>query len=112
MARPLRREAPGEGGKGPVPGVSFQKTFIMDNAKILDHETRLAILSIVMMEIGSKAVFESGANKEVDINLDVVAEENDEVLTHVYNIVRARRETLSQPAGGPTTRNKGGPPAG
>ena len=86
-------------GTRKAPGVSAQKTFIVENAGILNRETKLAILSIVMMEIGSSAVMEAGGLKEVDIDLDAVAEANEEVLHHIYNIVQARREVLSQPAG-------------
>ena len=44
-------------------GVSIgqQKSFIIENASILNRETKLAILSIVMMEIGSSVVKETGA---------------------------------------------------
>jgi hypothetical protein len=82
--------------------------FIVDNAAVLNRETKVAILSIVMMEIGPtvvdgagralrSVVYETGS-REVDIDLDAVCEVNQEVLTHIYNIVHARREVLSQPA--------------
>ncbi len=76
-----------------------QKSFIIENAGILNRETKLAILSIVMMEIGASAVIEAGGAREVDIDLDVVSNVNEEVITHIYNIVLARREALSQPVG-------------
>lgn len=51
-----------------------------------------------MMEVGKAAIIDTGTLKEVDINLDYVAAENHEVLGHIYNIVRARRDILGQPA--------------
>lgn len=83
----------------------MQKTFIIENASILNKETKIAILSIVMMEIGSSVVMETGGLKEtggateVDVDLDAVSETNIDVLAHIYNIVATRRNTLSQPAG-------------
>ena len=82
-----------------APSIGQQKTFIVENAGILNRETKLAILSIVMMEIGPSVVMETGGTKEVDIDLDAVTEANEEVLHHIYNIVQMRREALSQPAG-------------
>jgi hypothetical protein len=90
--------APGENASR-VPSIGQQKTFIVENAGILNRETKLAIIAIVMMEIGPSVVMETGGIKEVDINLDAVAEANEEVLYHIYNIVQTRREALSQPAG-------------
>lgn len=82
-----------------APSTGQQKTFIVENAGILNRETKLAILSIVMMEIGPSVVMETGGTREVDIDLDAVTEANEEVLHHIYNIVQTRREALSQPAG-------------
>ena len=84
-----------------APSISQQKAFIVENAGILNRETKLAILSIVMMEIGPGGVImETGAAKEVDIDLDAAAAINEDVIAHIYNIVLTRREALSQPAGG------------
>jgi len=87
-----------------APSISQQKAFIIENTMIMNKETELAILSIVMMEVGRLAVIEASVTKKVDIDLDVVATVNPEVLTHIYNIVLTRREALSQPAGGPVRR--------
>ena len=102
---PERAAAPWSGGQ--LPSLAQQKRFIVDNVAVLNKETKIAILSIVMMEIGPAAgpegeptklvVYESGS-REVDIDLDAVGELNQEVLAHIYNIVHARREVLSQPA--------------
>jgi len=81
-----------------LPSIGRQKSFIVEHAGILNRETKLAILSIVMMEIGPTVVMETGGSREVDIDLDATASANEEVLGHIYNIVRARLETLSQPA--------------
>jgi hypothetical protein len=82
-----------------APNISQQKNFIVENANILNRETKLAILSIVMMEIGPTVIMETGGAKEVDINLDAATNANEEIITHIYNIVLARRNALSQPAG-------------
>ena len=50
-----------------------------------------------MMEVGPSVVMESSKD-EVNINLDVLATLNEDVLTHIYNIMRARLEVLNQPA--------------
>jgi len=84
-----------------APSITRQKSFIVENATILNRETKLAILSVVMMEIGEEVVMETGTSKEVDIDLDSVCSVNAEVLTHIYNIVLARREALNRPAGVP-----------
>jgi hypothetical protein len=100
MDRPgdIRRRGPAP-TEPRVPSLSQQKTFIVENTGILNHETKIAILSIVMMEIGPAVVMETGGAKDVDINLDSVASINEEVINHIYNIVCARREALSHPAG-------------
>ena len=101
-ARPPKARALDE---TPVPesiSIGQQKSFIIENATILNRETKLAILSIVMMEIGPSVIMEAGGSREVDIDLDAVASSNEEVLAHIYNIVQTRRSALSRPAG--TTR--------
>jgi hypothetical protein len=82
-----------------VPSISQQKAFIVENASILNKETQRIILYIVMMEIGTSVIMEVGSAREIDINLDAVAQKNKEVFTHIYNIVHTRRLALSQPAG-------------
>ena len=90
--------------------VAQQKTFICENAAILNRDTKLSILSIIMMEIGPAVVMEkaTASASEVDIDLDAVAAINEEVIAHLYNIVLARREALSQPAGAPPSRGDRG----
>ena len=82
-----------------LPSISQQKTFIVDNASILNRETRLAILTLVMMEVGPSVVMGANGASGVDIDLDSVATANAEVISHIYNIMFMRREALSQPAG-------------
>jgi hypothetical protein len=127
-------------GASTMPSVSRQKTFIIENAGILGRETKIAILTFVMMEIGDlSAAGRSGdtigrsgdtigrsgdaigdvasepdevtkknirsvvtearrVGGEVDIDLDLAAETNPAIVAHIYNIVKARRDTLNQPA--------------
>jgi hypothetical protein len=99
-----------------APSTAQQQTFIVENANILNRETKLAILAIVMMEIGPSVVMETGGTKEVDIDLDAVTAANEEVIAHIYNIVLTRRKALGQPAGAPAApldayRPGGGPMA-
>jgi hypothetical protein len=77
-----------------------QKTYIIDNAPLLDVMTKRTILSLIMMEIGETAILENSSSDQVETNvdLDIVTERNPEVLTSIYNIVRARRDALDQPA--------------
>jgi hypothetical protein len=99
-AKTSRVAAAAESGQaGDAVSIGQQKAFIIENATILNRETKLAILSIVMMEIGPTVVMETGGSRDVDIDLDAVAESNIEVLTHIYNIVQTRRTALSRPAG-------------
>lgn len=81
-----------------MPSINRQKTFIIDNGIILNRDTKLTILNIVMMEIGDSVIVETtGANKGVDINLDAIIQINPDVLTHIYHIVSARLQALSKP---------------
>ena len=99
-------EAPARG----APPLGRQKSFIVENAGILDCETKKAILRLVMMEIGRVApgggdgggepearpvVLEQGATKEVSIDLDNI--DNPEVVLQLYNIVNNRRASLMEP---------------
>ncbi len=91
------------------PPISRQKTFIVENANILDFKTKKTILSLVMMEVGRVAtsavpaggvvarqvVIENGTTSELSINLDNI--DKPEVLLHIYNIVSGRRAALSAP---------------
>ncbi len=85
--------------RGPPPPAR-QKSFICENAGILDLETKRAILRLVMMEIGAArgprpVVLEQGAAKEVSLDLDNI--ENPEVVLQLYNIVSHRRASLNEP---------------
>lgn len=81
-----------------------KKTFIVENAGLLNAEVQRSILRLVIMEVGTviqeagtNVVFEAGGARGVDVNLDAVAAANPDVLTHIYNIVRTRREVLCTP---------------
>lgn len=49
------------------------------------------------MEIGENVLTEKTG--ETDINLDACADANEEVINHIYNMVRARLDSLNQPLG-------------
>ena len=51
-----------------------------------------------MMEVGLSVIMETTNKKDVDINLDLLEIKNNEVLKHIYNIVKKRLDTLNQPA--------------
>ena len=74
-----------------------QMNYIVENAHILNPETKKSILNLVMMEIGKDVILDSGSAIEVNIDLDKVLKINEEVLTHIYNMVLARRDSLNQP---------------
>lgn len=78
--------------------IERKKKIIVENGKILNKETKLTILSLIMMEVGQSVIMESNTKKEVDINLDLLEKKNIEVLNHIYNIVKKRLDILNQPA--------------
>ena len=88
----------------PKPSTSRQIAFIVENASLLDMHTKKMILGVVMMEVGSSAVLELKTAREVDIDLDAIVRSNPEVITHIYNIVKTRREAMNQPAREQSTR--------
>ena len=92
-----------------APPLGRQKSFIVENAGILDRETKKAVLRLVMMEIGRVAssggeadpeprpvVLEQGTTKEVSIDLDNI--DSAEVILQLYNVVNNRRAALNEPA--------------
>jgi hypothetical protein len=74
-----------------------KKRFIVENANILNRDSKITILSLIMMEIGPSVIMETN-KKELNINLDLLEDKNLEVLNHIYNIVKKRLDTLNQPA--------------
>ena len=87
-----------------IPCVSKQKKVIIESAGILNRETKLAILNLVMMDIGANAIMNSGGSNTVDINLDTIENINKEIIWHIYNIIKARIAALSVPVKG--TKNR------
>jgi hypothetical protein len=97
----------------PPPPHHRQKTFIVDNAGILDAQTKKTIVQHVAKRLGGKdcvvrasdgtvmrtapVIFESSGAKGVSINLDNI--EDPAVILHIYNLVYNRRASLSEPAG-------------
>ncbi len=103
--------------RNPLPSLSRQKTYIVENADILDMDTKKAILCTVMMEVGKERAIRDNVNKEgtapsggetvpivsenltareLSINLDNI--ESAEVILHIYNSVYNRRAALDEPA--------------
>lgn len=94
--------------KSELPSIQRQKTFIVEHSSMLNKETKIAILSIVMMEVGEAAVMQKQRAKgveadEIDIDLDICSDaehgKGADVIAQIYNIVRARIESLNKPAG-------------
>lgn len=83
-----------------LPTLYKQKKFIIENAHILNKEIKISILSIVIMEIGKEVISHGIGTKGVNINLDTIQEINPEIITHIYNIVKMRLNTLSKPVKG------------
>ena len=81
-----------------APCIAKQKKDIIGSAGILNRETKLAILNLVMMEIGPEAIMNSGGSNSVDINLDTIEILNKDIICHIYNIIKARIAALSVPA--------------
>ncbi len=81
------------------PTTAQQIAYIMENHQILDHQTKTQILNIVWLEAENPAdVFGADDTNGVDIDLDACAEIYPDVIRPIYNLVRARRLALSQPA--------------
>lgn len=81
------------------PTTAQQIAYIMENHQILDHQTKTQILNIVWLEAENPAdVFGADDTTGVDIDLDACAEKYLDVIRPIYNLVRARRLALSQPA--------------
>ena len=100
-------------GYAPPPPISRQKTFIVENADILDTDIKKAILRITIMEVGREVVvkgsdgeivqtkpviMENVTTREVSINLDNI--DKPEVVLHIYNIISNRRVSLNEPVHG------------
>jgi hypothetical protein len=81
-----------------LPSLFKQKNFITENASLLNNESKKAILSIVLLEIGEEAIMKSMNKNNIDINLDIIEDKNKLTITHIYNIVSARIENLKNPA--------------
>ena len=90
-----------------LPSINLQKSFIINNASILNKGIQQTILSLVMMEIGPTimidgetcaVVSDTGLPAEANIDLDLVDTISPDDLAHIYNIVLARRKILNEPA--------------
>lgn len=74
-----------------------KKRFIVENSNILNRDTKILILNIIMMEVGNSVIMETNNKKDIDINLDLLETKNIEILNHIYNIVKKRLDTLNAP---------------
>jgi hypothetical protein len=112
---PDRADSPKPALSAPPP-LGRQKTFIVENAEILDHDAKKAILRLVMMEGNGRApggaspdgrlvVLERGVSREVSVDLDAV--ESPEVILQIYNVVQARRLALDEPVREPELPHAG-----
>jgi len=90
----------GRSSASALPSIGRQKNYILEQQGCLNRDIGMAILRLVMMEVGPEAVLETGPGKEVNIDLDKVGAENAEVLGHIYNMVESRVASLNQPARG------------
>lgn len=89
-----------------LPSLEAMKREIVRNADDLGLETKVAIIRLVVMEVGHErdgrtvvAAGGSPAAPETNINLDAVAEFEPDVIAQIYSIVCARMAALSRPAG-------------
>jgi hypothetical protein len=83
-----------------LPSMSKQKKFIIENSHILNKTIRINIFSIVMMELEDHKdiiISENMGNVGININLDIIEELKPNVITHIYNIIKNRLDTLSKP---------------
>jgi hypothetical protein len=80
-----------------VPSIERQKMYIVDNANVLDTDTKLSILEVVSIRYPkSSAVFLTAKGTgNISINLDKI--ELNKIILHIYNIVRGRIESLGRP---------------
>jgi len=79
-----------------IPSINRQKTFIVDNAGILDYENKRTIIMLVMMhESSQNAIFENRTAKNISIDLDQI--DNPDLILQLYNIVNNKRNVLNQP---------------
>lgn len=79
--------------KAPLPSISRQKSFIVDNAGILDKQSKREILSVVINEAEPGLAMESAG--WTDINLDGCPKE---CIERIYNLVKSRLDALNRPA--------------
>lgn len=81
-----------------TPSLQRQKTFIIENSGNLSREIKMAILNIIMIEVGTDVAKDATSTKAIIIDLDAVGAANEEVITNIYNLVRGHRERLNQPS--------------
>jgi hypothetical protein len=80
-----------------LPSVERRISVIIENVHLLDKNTKTTIAQMVSQELSTKA-FRGNSSREINIDLDYVAAENEELLTRLYRTVCARLEVLRTPA--------------
>ena len=89
-----------------MPSLSRQKTFIVENANILNINNRKTILRLVMMGVGKSIpakpaplpiIIEHGVRNTPSIHLDNLGRHNSKLVSQIYNIVLGRRNALNEP---------------
>ena len=82
-----------------LPSLAQQKTYIIEQCRLLDRGAKLAILSLVMTEIADSESPSSSTATEgrdgVYINLDSIS--NTDLVANIYNIVHAHHMSLNSP---------------
>lgn len=81
-----------------LPSMSQQKAFIIDSIAMFSRELKVAIMSLVRMEVGDAPLTDSTSEHAVYVNLDLVEASNPDIVTQIYNMVKARVNALSMPA--------------
>ena len=82
-----------------MPSISKQKTFICENVNFLDRGAKIEVMSRIILDMGDSYIKEKtiGETPEVDINLDIIAEKNPELLLQIYNIIYSYWQALKTP---------------
>ena len=78
--------------------INQKKKFIVDQAYLLDFNSKKSILSIILMEFGISAIIELKCKKELHIDLTDIANKSPSTICYIYNIVKTRHHILNLPA--------------
>jgi hypothetical protein len=78
------------------------KIFIKNNTNLLDKQTKIIIVNLIVNELEDneallKGVLKEGKQNEIHIDLDALERINPSIILSIYNIVCARRDSLNRP---------------